>query len=201
MLIENMVRRVLVEAEGCPESLALEDMRDACIEWCERTYCLTTGLTVDTVPGDQDPGAIDMGQLITLQILSARVDGEDVDVLAANDPATQHVTEACPAIVYATPDQPVLIPAPTRPRSVELYLAVGLGPEVEELPDFVWQRYSRHLIDGALSKVLARQGKPWSNPNEAERRRQLFERAINTEAPRIGVNRVTTAQRLRVTPV
>lgn len=200
MQILDMLRPVLVEAEACPEGMAFEDMRSAVIQWCTETRCLHISQTVSTVSGDQEPPPIDMTADYVVDIVSARVDGEDVSVLAANDPATQDATEACPVVVFADPNYPYVLPPPTAPREVELYVAVCPGQEAEQVPDVLWQRYREALVNGALARVLARRGKPWSDPNEAERRRLLFERAIKKQAALSGVNRVTSAQRLRVQP-
>lgn len=201
MQIIDMLRPVLVEAEACPEGIAEEDMRSAVIQWCTETRCLHISQTVSTVSGDQEPAQIDMSAEFVVDIVSARIDGRDVNVLASNDSATKDATEAEPVLVFADPNQPYVLPPPTAPREVELYMAVSPGPDAAEVPDVLWQRYREALVNGALARVLARRGKPWSDPNEAERRRQLFERAITSTAALLGVNRVTTAQRLRVQPV
>lgn len=201
MLILDMLRPVLVEAEGCPEDKAVEDMRSAVIQWCKRTRCLHISQSVSTVSGNQQPAPIDMSADFAVAIVAARIDGRDVSVLSADDPATEDATDAEPVIVYADPNYPYVLPPPSAPREVELYVAVSPGPDAEEVPDVLWQRYREELVNGCLARVLASRGKAWTDQTEAERRRQLFERDMKKEAARQGVNRITRAQRLRTEPV
>lgn len=201
MLYLDMLSDVLSEAEGCPEETAMRAMRDACIAWAQGTYCLTVSLPVTTTAEAPDDLPVALDAQWAVAILSARIAGEEVSVLAANDPATEDATAEYPAIVYADPDRPYVVPPPTVPVDVELFLAVAPGQESTEIPDFMWQRWREALIDGALARLLAKRGKPWSDPQEAERRRLLFELAKTQQAMFLGRNRLTSAQRLRVTPV
>lgn len=195
----DMLTGVLPEVEGCPEDAAARAMRQACIDWCESTFCLTN--PVEIVTTNADPEAIDLTAMWVVKIIEARIDGETVDVFAANDPALAELGTGEQAIVYADPGSPYVVPAPSAPVTVELLVAVAPGPDSTEVPDLIWQRYHESLEHGALARLMAKGGKSWTNEREAMRRAGLFEAAKTRIAARLGVNRVTTAQRLRVQPV
>lgn len=199
MKYADMLKDVLGEVEGCPEDVAADAMRKACIQWCRETYCLTTSMSVTTTEGAESQ--VDLTAVWPVAILSARVNGKEVSVLAANDPATADCTDDDPAIVYANPEQPYVVPPPTVPVDVELYLAVAPGQESDEVPDFLWQRYSEDLTNGALWRLFSSRAKPWSDAKSAQDSKGLFDDAIKKEAAHLGVNRLTSATRLRVTPI
>lgn len=190
---------VLAEAEACPEDTAARAMRYAVIEWCKETFCYVTPLEIETDGTEPAPPALDAMWIV--KIIDARIDGEAVDVLAANDPDLEDRDADDPAIVFADPSQAYLVPAPSTPVTVELLCALTPGQESTEFPDLLWQRYAEHLEHGALKRLHAMKGKPWSDPGAASFHNDEFEAAKKRVAAAVGINRVTNAQRLRVKPV
>lgn len=190
---------VLAEAEACPEEVAARAMRNAVIEWCSETFCYVTPLEIETDGTEPAPPALDAMWIV--KIIDARIDGEEVAVLAANDPELNDRDPREPAIVFADPSQAYMVPAPSSPVTVELQCALTPGQESGEFPDLLWQRYARHLEHGALKDLHAMKGKPWSDPGASSYHGGLFEAAKKRVAAAVGINRVTNAQRLRVKPV
>lgn len=190
---------VLAQAEGCPEDTAADAMRDAVIEWCEETLCLELSFVIDTDGSEPEEPLADAMRV--QRIIDARIDGEPIRVLAKNDPELTQLGHYEQAIVFADPSFPYLVPAPNQPVQVEILAALVPGIESEEFPDVVWQRYRRHLEAGALGMLQAMGGKPWSNPQLAGANLGKFETQKKRVAALLGVNRVTNAQRLRVSPV
>ena len=199
MLYTDSLIGVLAEAEACPEEVAARAMRQAVIEWCRETYCYVTPLQIETDGTEPAPPALDAMWIV--RIIDARIDGEPVDVLAINDPDLEDREESDRAIVFADPSQAYLVPAPTAPVTVELLCALTPGQESTEFPDLLWQRYDEHLEHGALKRLHAMKGKPWSDPAQATFHAGEFERAKTSVAALVGINRLTNAQRLRVKPV
>lgn len=190
---------VLSQAEGCPEEVAADALRDAVIEWCERTMCYETPLLIETDGNEPEPP--DATAMRIHKITDARIDGDQIDVLAKNDPKLATLGHYDRAIVFADPSQPFLLPAPSSPMAVELLCVLVPGIESEEFPDLIWQKYRRHLEAGARGALQAMKGKPWSDPNQAAYELGEFNKQITKHAALLGVNRVTNAQRLRTQPV
>lgn len=190
---------VLSHTEACPEDVAAEALRDAVIEWCEETMCFETPLLIDTDGNEPEPP--DATALRIHKITDARIQGEQIDVLAKNDPKLNELGHYDRAIVFADPSQPYLVPAPALPVQVELLCVLVPGIESEEFPDLIWQKYRRHLEAGARGMLQAMKGKPWSDPNQAGYELGEFAKQKKRHAALLGLNRVTNAQRLRVQPV
>lgn len=202
MLYRDMVQgTVLSRAKGCPEDEAIDAMRNACIEFCEKTYFLTDGSTVE-VTGADVPDLELSAQV--LDIIEARIQGEDepLAVYPMNDPRIDELDDDESAVVFADPNHPQLIPTPSAdaPVTLELLLAIAPGPTSTEVPDILWLRNSEALKHGALGRLLAIPGEAWSNDAKASFHLGLFAEAITRVAMKSGQNRRTTSRRLRVTP-
>jgi hypothetical protein len=201
MLYTEMIGEVLAEAQGCPREQAARAVRNACIEWCKKTLCLTEGSQIQF--DGTDVPSLDLDQVVH-DIVGAWVDGKRVLVTHMNDERVEDIPdgEYDYAITYADPANPVLHPAATAeaPVTVDLMLAFGPGPTSTEVTELLWQRYSEWLTSGALYRVLEMPGKSWTNPESASYHKGRYEDAMSAEAVWQGRNRVSSAQRLRTKP-
>ena len=68
----DMVGLVLPKVRGCPEAVAVNAMRETCVEWCTDTFALVTGITATSAAGEAE---LSMGEEIVLDIIDARIDG------------------------------------------------------------------------------------------------------------------------------
>lgn len=203
MLLLDMVQgTVLARAKGCPEDEAVDAMRNACIEFCEKTYFLTDGSTVQVT--NEDIPDLELSAQV-IDIIEARIEGEDepLPVYPMNDPRIDELDDDESCVVFADPGSPQLIPTPEAgsPVTLELLLAIAPGPTATEVPDILWLRNSEALKDGALGRLLAIPGEAWSNDAKAAYHLGRFEAAITRVAAQSGRNRITTSRRLRVKPI
>lgn len=204
MLLLDMVQgTVLARVKGCPEDEAVDAMRNACIEFCERTRFLTDGSTV-VVTGNDIPDFIDMTAQV-IDIIEARIEGETepLPIYPMNDPRIDELCDGERAVVFADPNTPSLVPPATndQPVTLELLLAYAPGPTANEVPDILWLRHSEALKHGALGRLHAIPGEAWSDDKKAAFHLQQFEQAISRVAFDLGRNRLTTSRRLRVKPL
>lgn len=199
MLYMDMIGDVLAEAQGCPRETAMRAMRNACMEWCRRTYCLTEGSQV--VFDGIDVPSLDMDQVV-YDIVDAWVGDDPVLITHQNDPEIEQLDTGRYAITYADPANLELHPPASvdAPVTVDLMVAFGPGPQSTEITGLLWQRYSEWLTSGALYRVLAMPGKSWSNAQLAEYHQGRYELRMNSEAAFLGRNRVNNGQLLRVKP-
>lgn len=198
MRYDVMLTGVLSKAKGCPEIEAIAQMRNAVMEFCERTRWLTTGYTATVTPADAAvPVSLD---LQVLDILEAWIGDKEVTVTFMNDPWLNCMRQGDVALTFSDPSYAQLIPSPTADVEVELLLAIAPGPTSTEVNDVLWLRKSEALTDGALARLLAVPGVPWTNPALAEYHGARFERAITASAAEAGLNRRTRGRRLRVRP-
>lgn len=201
MLYADMVRWVLSRAQGCPEDEAIDAMRSACIEFCERTYFLTDGSTV-TLPATDTPD-LDMTTRV-LDIIEARIEGETdpLPIYPMNAPELDELEDGERALIFADPNTPRLYPDPSASESftLELLMAYAPGPESDGVPDVLWLTQSEWLKSGALGRVLAISGQAWTNDALSGFHLGRFEDRMKKVAAQLGRNRLNRSRRLRVKP-
>jgi hypothetical protein len=198
MQYADMLIGVLPKVKGCPEIEAIAQMRNAVMEFCERTRWLTTGHTATVTPADAAlPVSLD---LQVLDILEAWIGDKEVTVTYMNDPWLRQMGPRDVALIFSDPSYAQLVPSPTVNTEVELLLAIAPGPTSTEVNDVLWLRKSEALTDCALARLLAEPGVPWANPAVAEYHGRRFEAAITASAAEAGLNRRTRGRRLRVRP-
>lgn len=195
-----MLPGVLARAKGCPDSEAVDALRNAAMEFCTRTYALTISRTLVLTAGNQPWPEQYTDQVV--DIVDARIAGESIPVVSANDPCVLDLGSNQRVLQFADPSYVTLTPAPTPevPVTLELLLVVAPGPASTGVHDVLWLRHSEALRFGALARLLMGPGS-WVMPPAAAFYGQAFERAIREAAPHYGRNRRTTARRLRVIPV
>lgn len=209
MLYTDVLGPLLARAEGCPRALAVDALRNACIEFCAETRWLTTGSQV-VLDGTQVP-SFDLNVQV-LDICEAKVGDDPVLVTYLNDPAAEPDALAeCGdydyALRFADPNNPTLTPATgvaapsvAAPVTVDLVLCVAPGPESTEIQTDLWRRWSEALKHGALERLLAEPKKPWSDTQLAAYHGGKFRDAITKAASEAGRNRTQPGRRLRVKP-
>lgn len=199
MLYVDAVDPVLARAEGCPSGIAVDALRNTAIEFCTKTYCMTTGAQVTaTAGGVQIP--LDFAAMWIVAIIDARISGEQIPVVPMNDPKIEDATDEYPVLLFAEPSGLFLLPEPSVGVPIDLMVAVAPGFLSTEAPDLLWQRHSECMLHGALSRLLAEPGKPWSSPQLATWHRSMFDAEMSRQASLYGRNRYTNAHALRTLP-
>lgn len=198
MKYEDMVAGVLVRVKGCPESEAIDAIRNACIEFCQQTYCLVSGAVVVSSAGQLTATAF--GDMFIVDVIDARIDGRPIDVVPMNSDRVATASDTDPVIVFADPSVLQLVPAPSAPVDVDLMVVLAPGQTSTEVPDVLWQRYAEWLKHGALARLMAEPEKGWTNERTSEYHDRKFQDAITKQSNLSGKNRIHRAQRLRVQP-
>lgn len=194
MLIADAITPILSQVAGCPEVDVVNAYRYTVIDFCARTYVMTAWVTT-TVSNMKAPALTADEQ--TVAILDAMIGSTPVSVRAINTRDLLTATADNPVITYQNPNVPVITPWPADDTEVQLLQVFTPGPNAVEFPDDVWLRYSETLNQGALSRLLARSKKPYYDPQEAARLRQLYDLETNGAAIAMSRNRSTPAIRLR----
>lgn len=194
MLLIDTLRQVLGKVGGCPEGEAVDAMRDTVIEFCAKTRCWSKW---DAIPTTGTAGAIDMA-LQVVDIIDAEIGGVPIAVLEQNAPELKNRRSDEMVLVFEHPNIVTLVPTPSAEVTLNLFRAFAPGPEAEEFPDFIWLRHSEALRQGCLGRLFASPGAAWEKPALSGTNTMAFQAAINDAAAEYGINRKTTAQRLRV---
>lgn len=204
----EVIDPILARVEGCPRAVVIEALREACMEFCTRTRVLTTGTQV-TLTGAEVP-AFDLDTQV-VDICEAKITDKDLLVTFLNDPDAEADTLADAGYDYALrftdPNNAEITtadgqaePSVAAPIVLDMLLVIAPGPTSTEIHTDLWRRYSEELKHGALARLYAELGQPWSNPAAATYRMGKFEMAVTAAAADAGRNRIQPARRLRVRP-
>jgi len=202
MLIEDAARKVLVHVAGCPSVLATEAMRSAAIEFLKETRLLHTGMRLTF--GGQAGGSctVDMATEL-VDVLDAKVDGEQIRVCALNDTDGDDAVERG-ELVLTMLDAGTLVlrPAPTAlaPVAVDLLVVIAPGPSATEIPDTIWRSHHEALVHGTLERLMVLPQKAWTSAELGGYHAGKFRDAIAKATAHTHRNVLTPARRLRVRP-
>lgn len=168
---DELLPNILPYAPGCAIPAAYVAIREAAAEFCERTrlwrHADDFDITEDDAEGITTPyGSVlheielvqfdgcDLGPRTT-QWLDAFEHGWRAGTLTGKP---QYVTQTDPNTLRVVPHQT---------GHVNLFLILKPSIDAEELPDFLIDQYREAIAHGALSRLLAVPGKPYSNPQLA----------------------------------
>lgn len=195
MLFSSMLTYVLPRAQGCPDEMAERALREASGEFMRRSQAMTEDRTVTIGIG----ASVALGTMVSpvLDILDARVDGVSVRVVPRSDPSIEEL--ATGTYVLTWDDNSVSV-APTQTASLTtvLRLVLGVGPDATEIPDALWAKHYEAITRGAVGRLLAMPGTPWTNPDIATFELSLFDQLVTKAAMQLSPTRQHTARRLTV---
>lgn len=177
---------VLPEVPGASPELAVNEIRNAIIEFCQGSWCWR--YTMDPAPVlaglngyelDPPPGA-EVAQALIVSVEGKPLDpkGQGDLVALCPDWATRRDTPKW----YLTDDpaQLTLAPVPDRKIPGGLVVTVALQPTraSTSFPTWIWSRYFRALSAGAKAELMAMPKKPWTSPELYSLYRGRFEAAM-----------------------
>lgn len=165
MKLDRFIGDVLVEAQGCTDTIALNAVRKALVGLCERAAVWRDTYTLKTATAD-----VYLDAPVGARVASVRRVFCNGMLLmpAMPDSLKPDSNRALPQAYYRHDDGTLMLyPAPS--DRVELRIEVAYAPTVdcEEVPDDLGHRYFDVIVKGALMQVLAMAGKPWTNPTMA----------------------------------
>ena len=165
---------------GCPEAVLKDALRDACIEFCQRTRLLVEDVTVDVVAGER---------LVTLYPDSdsfwevTQVRRGTTPLLAVNRRECElngwDRDTGAPRYYYLEGDRQLAL-GPIPDAAETLIATVTLRPKstATRVADVLWDDYREPLAAGARAWVRRHYGE-WSSPQLETYDRTMFERAIH----------------------
>lgn len=182
----------LPDLPGAPLPVVDHWLRNAAIEFCERSKVLVVDLTAMSAVADQMSYAITLASNTELvELISVKFSGE---VVTPKSPAyleakygdwqaetgtPEHYTQQDTANVLLVP-----APAAAETGAIKLKVATKPGTAATGVEDWFFSQYRLAIVAGAKGKLMLMDGKPWSNPDRAAFNLALFEGAISTATGR-----------------
>jgi hypothetical protein len=183
---------VLPSVMGCPDVMARDRILAACIDFCEQTQAWQDWLTpIDVVANTQDytlpvPDGAAIAGLEEVKLGDARLDPlTRADALDLYGETWDSDLRGTPA-GYLRPDDYTLslcpIPADSATGLLKVYATLQPARNATTVPDQLAEHHRETIAHGALARLLAVPGQPWSNPPLAAFYAQQFAGQIGSAA-------------------
>lgn len=208
---EEFFSYVLPDVAGCPEITAIQAIRDATINFCEKSLIHQADhdpVSVIAKIADYDLDTPILGTRIT-KVMKAWYKGQELIPAAPDqvrDPSVYNQRIGGYQTQYSTPKfflQKVpeafsLLPIPDQSLAQAITMRVALVPlrSSTTCADFLFEQWAETIAAGAVSKLQLSAGKPYSNPAAAAIHQAVFNAGVN--AARQKANRGYTRASLSV---
>lgn len=196
---EDFFPYVLPDVVGAPEPVVVHHIRNACIEFCEKSLILTRDHDpIDVVANKVDYDLEPPGGYLVVKVQRAWLDNVLLDPVAPDfvrEPAvynrlydTYNAASASTPRGYLQKEERSisLWPKPDRAYNNGLTLRVALKPTraSTSIEDVVFEDYAEVIAQGALYRLQLSPGKAYSNAEMAAINKGLFEQGINVARQR-----------------
>lgn len=191
---------VLPYVNGCPDAAAEFHLRQAAIEFFQRTLAWREHLpSVQTVAGQDAytmPAPVDS---TIVKLLSYTFDGQG-GTLVDSDMGNAMVLAQSGTQVGWTLDRATFTvnPKPSEDgKAIRLHVALKSSQNAGTLPGVMSEQYANYIAHGALASLYGMPGQPWSDPTRSAYYRVLFEEEVGRVGAIAGRSAGRATQRVR----
>lgn len=199
---------VMPHVPGCPTPVAINAIRNAAIEFCEKTWCWQATQTYNLTPGDVDTTFDEEENGNVYKILFAELgesDGralvrsktqEDLDLLFAGwrDGAVIGRPEY---LTQLTSSSFVCVPTTDVARDITLQVAVRPNRTSAKGHDDLYNDYLETIANGAKARLMAMPSKEWTNAQLAIALAGSFNEETSSAKHRVQKGRARAPIRVR----
>ena len=167
----------LQDLPGCTSFAAVNELRRAAQEFCERTKVFRVDLDPTTTNASEDTYEfeIDEEQML-VKVMSAKLDTQDLKLLLPGDEITMSGTAA---MLVLDQTQFTLMTQPAARQKVYVKAVMKPSNSSTGVEDFIFDQYAEAIAHGAKSRLMNKAGKTYTNPALAQQEKQEFEAAIS----------------------
>lgn len=188
---------VLPHVPGCTNEMALQEIKNTIIDFCEKSLILQA---------DHDPVTAIVGQIdydleppkdrLVVRVMKAWYKGQLLEEMAPDDIDTPsvynqqsgyHVHRGDPLQFFqkeARTFSVYPIPNETVKQSITLRVALKPTRSATTIDDLIYEEYAETIGSGAISRLALSPGKPYSNAALANAHRALFQAGLNVARDR-----------------
>lgn len=190
--LQDFLPLVLPHAPGCPKQVAIQNLRLAAIDWCERTRCWRSVQTVDVT--EQGNAVVAPDYATIFEIETAHFDGVELTPLQYSeinpDDMAEGVGNGRPPqyIAQTSPNTVTLIPFMAGQLRLSLFLKPRSGDEFGQngtggylhldqnrVPEHIFVQSAESITHGALSRLLMMPQADWRDDKKGLYYAGLFE--------------------------
>ena len=176
---------VMPSVHGCSDILAINAIRNACIEFCTSTmYWQETQDPISLAAGDlpydfEAPSGANVIQPMAITIGGRPILPKSADWLDANIYDWRNQVADSPTYFYQpNANQMVLVPAPTAAVTVTIRCAYIPARDGSVVDITLYEYYLEAIAAGALARLCSLPGQAWSNPQLADFKKREMASAI-----------------------
>lgn len=205
MNLSEFLPEIYLEAQGCPEAVALNSLRHTLREFCERSKAWQADLDSITLLEDQPSYDIDVPPDADLMILlSATYDGAPIQIYTPEEMdriLTTWRTDTGTGVTYLIQDWTTLYvsPIPTADDATPIYLRGALKPTMTATTcGDILDTWREGITAGALGRLKAIPNKAWTDREGASYYGRVFASAVSNATVRTLTG--FSKRSMRVTP-
>ena len=178
--VEKFEPMVAVYADNCPNFVIRRAVVEAVNDICRRTGCVVTTSKFSTKPGEAHyefylPHGLKAESVRRMYCDGVRVQEATLDGLAKQFVNDYEEAEGDPKFYFfRKPYRIQLVPRPTQEHLVRMDITVSVEPDTVNVPEIFYTEMSDLVVYGALARILAIVGQPFSNSQQAEAYRQKY---------------------------
>jgi len=189
----DFLSEVMPYVENCPNPIAQHQIRNAAIEFCQRTALwrrqmdqLNIAANIHTYEIDSDLSVDEAISAIDYAYITETSGDTPLgvtteDSLKQSDPIWRTKTTTKPeAIMMADTENCRLYPIPEEDIDNSLVVGLILKPSRDSagLPDWIFEQWVEKIAHGAKAKLLSMKSRPWYNPQESADEQDSFDLAV-----------------------
>lgn len=178
---------VLPDVPGCPQNVAQNAIKNAAIEFCDRSFVYI--IDHPAISAAEDTGEYSWSPGSGLKVVRPEhvwYDGKLLipktrDEVAAANPYWP-TWEGTPLyFLQEKLEKLIVVPRPTAALADAIVAKVAVRPsrDAASIDDAIWEKYLEEIASGAKARLFAMKHKPWSDGQLATFHKQAFDDAIS----------------------
>jgi hypothetical protein len=185
---EAFLSRVLPEVTGCPEIIAIQAIRDAAIDFCERSHAYQQDLdpiTTRKAAGEYDlepPTGYVVARIMNAWFGPNKLVPAAPDMIRVPDAYRATPGQSSPKFYFQkTAKTFSVLPVPDVQTNSALTIRAALKPtrSSDSIDDEIFEEYAEIIAHGAKYRLMLMPAKPFSNESAAAIEKALFDAGVN----------------------
>lgn len=202
---------VLPQVPGCTNEMALLEIKNTIIDFCEKSLILQTDLDpITTIPNVSEYDLEPPNDRLVVKIMKMWFKGVNLDPRALDEIFTPSafntrsgalVEKSDPRFYYQKDARTFSVyPIPNVKDSLAITLRVALKPtrSATTIDDLIYEEYAETIGRGAVTRLALSPGKPYSNAQIAAASNALYIAGLNVARDRAQKGYVRASKQVRL---
>lgn len=183
---EDFLPHVMPYAPGCAEPTAIHNLRQAAMEFCERTRLWRSDDEFDVTPNDCDVVCVPSGAQL-IEIEHAKFNGfplvpKAIVDLDRDTPYWRDDKDTTQPVYFTQLEPETVRVVPAATGTLKLFTILKPAEDGDTVPDWMYDKYARVIAAGALKDILLTPGQPFYNAELAAGFSARFYAALDDKA-------------------